>query len=51
MQKEREKNTKQVYWSTQGCDFNTYFMIKVETVTPELYLTQSVTCNFHVDEF
>ena len=43
-----DKNTKPVYWITQGVEFKTSYTIKVETVLPELYATEIVTWNYYV---
>ena len=47
-QKMMDKNTKPVYWITQGVEFKTSYTIKVETVLPELYATEIVTWNYYV---
>ena len=48
--KKTENNTHMVCWSIKGGDFNTSFTTKIEIVSPGLYVTKGVMCNFHVDD-
>ena len=50
MQKFRNKTTKTVCWSTQGCELNTNYTIKVKIAKPDMDAKKSVTWDFHVDD-
>ena len=39
-----------VYYITQGVEFNINYISKVENLLPEIYATEIVTMNFHMDD-
>ena len=45
-----KKDTNQVCWITQGCDFNNNCTSKVGTLLPNIDARKSVMWDFHVDD-